>query len=177
MEIVAFIGSPRKGGNTDLLVDQILQGAQSRGRRTHKQYIYDLSILPCLDCRACKKEEQLCILNDDMRLIYPQLEKADTIILGTPLYWYGPSAQMKLLIDRLRPFIANRKLQGKKAIVVFPSQEGSHACASLREMFQKSFEYLGLEFLAGLFPVAYEKAQIRESPRDLERAYELGASL
>jgi multimeric flavodoxin WrbA len=177
MKIVAFIGSPRKGGNTDLVVDQILRGAESRNRRTQKRYLYDLNILPCRDCRACKQGDCTCVLKDDLSEIYPPLEEADLIIFGTPLYWYGPTAQMKLLIDRLRPYLANRKLQGKKAVVVCPSEEGPDACTSLREMFEKSFEYLGMHFLAGLFPAAYEKAQIKESPQDMENAYDLGTSL
>ena len=99
------------------------------------------------------------------------------IIFGTPLYWYGPSTKMKLLVDRMRPFVANRKLKGKKTVVVAPSAEGEKACGPLLEMFRLCFEYLGMEFAGEVLVKAYEKGEILKNRREMERAYELGASL
>jgi len=189
MKILALVGSPRKGGNTDLLVDQILQGAkakaqaevqtevQSQGHFADKLYLYDHDILPCIDCRGCKRGELVCKLEDGMKEIYPLLEAADIIVFATPIYWYGPTAKMKLLIDRLRPFIANGKLKGKKGIIVAPSEEGPGCCGPLVEMFRMSFEYLGMTMAGSILASAYEKGEIKEKPEELQRAYELGASL
>lgn len=181
MKILALVGSPRKGGNTDLLVDQILQGAkakaQGQGHFADKLYLYDHDILPCIDCRGCKRGELVCKLEDAMANIYPQLEAADIIIFGTPVYWYGPTAKMKLFIDRLRPFIASKKLKGKKGIIVVPSEEGPGCCGPLAEMFRMSFEYLGMTIAGSILASAYEKGEIQETPEELQRAYELGASL
>jgi multimeric flavodoxin WrbA len=177
MKILALIGSPRRGGNTDQLVDQMLSGAESKGHCSDKLYLYDYEIFPCIDCRGCKRGELICKLEDEMAEIYPMLETADIIIFGTPIYWYGPTAKMKLLIDRLRPFIANRRLFGKRGILIVPSEEGPGCCGPLAEMFRMSFEYLGMKTAGSILAQAYEKGEIREKPEELRRAYELGASL
>jgi multimeric flavodoxin WrbA len=112
-----------------------------------------------------------------MQKIYPRMEEADLIIFGTPLYWYGPTAKMKLLVDRMRPFVANGKLRGKRAVVVAPSAEGAKACGPLLEMFRMCFEYLGMEFAGEVLAKAYEKGEILKNKGEMERAYEFGASL
>jgi multimeric flavodoxin WrbA len=172
-------GSPRKGGNTDILVDKVLEGAKTKGHATEKLHLYDYEILPCLDCRRCKesKTAYTCTLKDEMKEIYPRLEEADIIVLGTPVYWYGPTAKMKLLIDRLRPFIASRGLEGKKGVIVIPSEEGPECCGPIQEMFRMSFDYLGMGLAGGILAKAYERGEIIKSPAELERAYELGKSL
>ena len=179
MNILALIGSPRKHGNTEILVDEILQGAKSIGHATELLRLYDYEILPCLDCRRCKQMEKncSCALSDGMQQIYPQLENSDLIIFATPIYWYGPTAKMKLLIDRLRPFIASRKLNGKKGLIVAPSEEGPGCCGPLLEMFRMSFDYLGIVMAGNILAKAYERGEIEEHPEELRRAYELGGSL
>lgn len=177
MKILALIGSPRIGGNTDMIVDRVLQGSQSCGHTVEKVYLFDHQIMPCLDCRRCKKNDFTCALRDGMSEIYTKLEDADLIVFGTPVYWYGPTAKMKLLIDRMRPFIASRKLKGKKGVVVTPSEEGESCCGPLMEMFRMSFEYLGMIFAGSILVKAYERGEIQDNKEDLKRAYELGASL
>lgn len=177
MKILALIGSPRIGGNTDILVDRMLQGARSSGNEVEKIYLYDYEILPCLDCRRCKRDDFTCHLPDGMSEICPRIEGSDMIVFGTPVYWYGPTAKMKLLIDRMRPFIASRKLEGKRGVVVTPSEEGESCCGPLMEMFRMSFEYLGMVFAGSILAKAYERGEVRDNEEDLKRAYELGASL
>jgi multimeric flavodoxin WrbA len=175
--ILALIGSPRKGGNTDLLTDQMIKGAESRGHVCKKLYLYEFDILPCLDCRACKRGSFSCALEDDMQMIYSEIQYADIIIFGTPIYWYGPTAKMKLLIDRLRPFIASGSMEGKKALVVVPSEEGPDGCKPLIDMFRMSFQYLGVELAGTIMAKAYERGEIAGNPEELRRAYNLGFSL
>jgi len=177
MNILAIIGSPRKRGNTDILVDQILKGCLKKGHAGEKLYLYDYEISPCIDCRFCKTKDYSCSIRDDMQKIYPKMQMADLIIFGTPVYWYGPTGKMKLLIDRMRPFIANKRLQGKKGVVVVPSEEGPDACAALLKMFRMSFNYLGMQFGGNILAKAYEKGEIAENKAELEKAYELGLSL
>ena len=177
MTILALIGSPRIGSNTDTLVDQVLQGAQSCGKATEKIYLYDYQISPCLDCRRCKKNDFTCALKDGMSGIYPRLEEADVIVFGTPVYWYGPTAKMKLFIDRMRPFIASGKLKGKRGIVVTPSEEGESCCSPLMEMFRMSYEYLGMTYAGSILAKAYERGEVRDDEEVLKKAYALGASL
>ena len=179
MRVLAVLGSPRKGGNTEVLVDEILRGAKAKGHITERLRLYDYEILPCLDCRGCKREASgyTCSLSDGMGEIYATLESADLIIFATPIYWYGPTAKMKLFIDRLRPYIVSRKLAGKKGLVVAPSEEGAACCEPLLKMFAMSFDYLGLENAGSLLAQAYEKGEIKKRPEELERAREMGLTL
>lgn len=179
MRVLAVLGSPRKCGNTEILVDEILKGAELKGHIAEKMRLYDCEILPCLDCRGCKRASSgyTCVLSDAMSEIYSRLEGADLIIFGTPIYWYGPTAKMKLFIDRLRPYIANRKLAGKKGLVVTPSEEGEACCGPLLQMFAMSFDYLGMVNAGSLLAQAYEKGEIKKMPGELERAREVGLSL
>ena len=179
MKILALIGSPRKGGNTDLLIDEILRGAMKNEHKAEKLYLYDYEILPCLDCRRCKQSESnySCALKDGMQEIYPRLEESGIIIFGTPVYWYGPTAQMKLFIDRLRPFIDSRRLLGKKGLVVVPSEEGPGCCGPLMEMFNRSFDYLGMVMVRSILAKAYERGEVERSIEEMKKANDLGASL
>ena len=177
MKILGLIGSPRKGSNTDILASIILEGAGANTHLTEKIYLYDFDIAACVDCRACKKGNYICAIKDGMQTLYPKLEKADVIVFGTPLYWYGPSAKMKLLIDRLRPFITSKGLKGKKAILVIPSEEGAEACKFTIGMFALSFEYLDIEMAGKLMPKASKRAEVKEQPQTLKEAFELGKAL
>jgi len=179
MKILALVGSPRRQGNTAILVDEILLGAKAGGHEAEKIRLYDYEILPCLDCRRCKRSEEgfTCHLKDGMQEIYPQLTDADVIIFGTPIYWYGPTGMMKLLIDRLRPFIASKRLVGKKGIIVAPSEEGPDCCQPLLEMFQMSFAYLGMEPGGKILARAYERGEIKNDAKELRSAYKLGESI
>jgi multimeric flavodoxin WrbA len=177
MNILALIGSPRKGSNTDTLVDKILAGAVDNGNSFEKIYLYDFDISACVDCRKCKRSDFNCAIQDGMSQVYPKFEKADLIIFGTPVYWYGPTAKTKLLIDRMRPFIASGTLKGKKGIVVTPSEEGHPCCGPLIEMFKMSFEYLGMHFAGSILAQAYERGDIRNNSNELAKAYALGKSI
>ena len=102
---------------------------------------------------------------------------ADLIIFGTPIYYYGPTGQMKLLFDRMQPYGANGKLKGKKGVIVAPSAEGAKCCGPLIKMFRMSFECLGVEFAGKVLGTAYEKGEIVKDKREMKKAYKLGISL
>jgi multimeric flavodoxin WrbA len=177
VKILALIGSPRKKSNTDSLVDEFLRGSAGRGYGHEKIYLYARKIRPCVDCRGCKKGAFVCRLADDMREIYPKLEEAEVLLFGTPNYWYGPTAQMKLLFDRLRPYVASGRLAGKRAVLIIPAAEGAPACRPMLEMFRRSLAYLKMTLAGSLAVTAYERGEVLERPADLARARELGASL
>jgi multimeric flavodoxin WrbA len=177
MNVLALIGSPRRRGNTDLLVDEILNGCRAKGHTAEKFFLYDYTLSLCVDCRNCKKGDYTCCINDDMHRFYRLMEKADVIVFGTPLYWYGCTAKMKMFIDRMRPFVESKKLNGKRAVLVVPSAEGPAACGPLVEMFRSSFKYLGMKLAGEVLAEAYEKGDIQNNKKELNRAYRLGASL
>jgi multimeric flavodoxin WrbA len=74
MKILALVASPRKGSNTDILVDQILEGSKESGHTAEKLYLYHYCVSPCIDCRNCKKGEYVCTLKDRMQEIYPKMD-------------------------------------------------------------------------------------------------------
>lgn len=177
MKVLAIVGSPRKNGNTDMLINQIIAGIQPNPSEFQKIYLYSYSILPCVDCRQCKKGNLLCPIKDDMPKLNVLLEQTDLLIFGTPIYWYGPTAKMKLFVDRFRPFIVNKKLAGKKGIVVIPSEEGPSICEPTIKMFEMSFQYLGIQMLGSFLTSAYEKGEIAQNKTEMDRAYDFGKNL
>jgi len=101
MFVAGLQGSPRKKGNTDYLLDRFLEQAVALGAETVKIQVAQKNILPCIGCNSCMKTGQCVIQTDDMfSEIYPLLQKADIIVAATPVFFYGPSAQLKALIDR-----------------------------------------------------------------------------
>lgn len=153
-KIVILIGSPRKKGNTSIMVS--LLENELKESSISKHYLYDYQILPCTDCRGCKKGDKTCIVRDDLPLINQEMESADVIVFGTPIYWYGPTAKMKLLIDRLRPYYVNRKLEGKKGALLLPAADGECDCDITIEMFQRIFKTLGIEYLGRVSTQAFD---------------------
>jgi len=101
MFVVGLQGSPRKNGNTDYLLSRFLDEADAIGAETVNVRVAEKNILPCIGCNSCMKTGQCVIQTDDMfSEMYPLLQKADIIVAATPVFFYGPSAQLKALIDR-----------------------------------------------------------------------------
>ncbi len=107
MEVFGIVGSPKKGGNVDLLVSKVLEGANSRGAETHKIYLNDMHIRYCQSC-GVDPHPKFCLFDDDMKEIYAALTMCDAVVLGSPVYFDSVSAQVKLMIDRcncLMPYV------------------------------------------------------------------------
>ena len=100
MNILILSGSPRKGGNTELLVGAFVKGA-SQKHHVEVVSVHDYKVNPCMGCNACfKNEANACVQNDDMSLIYEKTSRADMLVIASPVYFYGLSAQLKAVIDR-----------------------------------------------------------------------------
>jgi len=98
MQVVGIVASPRKRMNTDTIVERILDGCRESGISVDKIYLNDLEIQACQACRV--QDGSGCVYQDGMERIYEVLERADGLILGTPVYYNTVSSQMKLMIDR-----------------------------------------------------------------------------
>ncbi|MFO8009957.1 MAG: flavodoxin family protein [Dehalococcoidia bacterium] len=99
MKIVGIAGSPRRGGNTDILLERSLEGAKSAGAHVEKIVLCEMHIEPCRHCDGCLKEGK-CVIDDDMQSIYPRLREADVIVIASPMFFMGLTAQTKAMIDR-----------------------------------------------------------------------------
>ncbi len=176
--ILALVGSPRHGGNTDVLVDQVLKGAREGGAETKKVFLSDLCIGGCQGCGAClRKEVDWCVQKDDMNDLYPHILAADTIVLGTPIYWWGPSAQMKAFFDRWYALNGDKRTQlaGKQVALVCAMGDTDPATARHTiGMFQDSFSYLEMKFDHQLVVSAHTYGEAEQNTEAMAEAWNLG---
>jgi hypothetical protein len=105
MKVLGIAGSPRRGGNTETLLDWCLGAAEAQGAEVTKIRLCDLDLNPCRACDACRAEG-ICALKDDMHQLYPQLLTADAVVLAAPVYSMGMPALPKAMVDRCQPFWA-----------------------------------------------------------------------
>ncbi|MDI6763643.1 MAG: flavodoxin family protein [Thermodesulfobacteriota bacterium] len=109
MKVLGIFGSPRKGGNTDILLEETLKGSQEEGAEVDRIFLTDYVITPCKECHGCDQTGQ-CVILDDMQKIYPKLLESDIIILASPIFFYGVTAWAKALIDRSQALWAKKYL-------------------------------------------------------------------
>jgi multimeric flavodoxin WrbA len=107
MFILGLQGSPRKRGNTSMLLASFLSQAERSGVRTHSLDVADMDIKPCQECGTCE-DKGFCPIDDDMQEVYYLLRRADIVLMATPVFFYGPTAQIKALIDRSQALWARR---------------------------------------------------------------------
>lgn len=98
--ILILSGSPRKGGNSDLLCDEFARGAQEAGHQVEKIRVAAQKIHPCSACYYCSAHGGKCVHQDDMAGILQKMIDADVLVLASPVYFYSIDAQLKALIDR-----------------------------------------------------------------------------
>ncbi len=107
MKVLGIAGSPRKGGNTDILLARFIEGAANKGAEVKTLAACDLKISGCLHCDACLVKGN-CRVQDDMQMVYPEMESADRIVLASPLQFMSVTAQLKALIDRCQALWARK---------------------------------------------------------------------
>ena len=128
MSILIISGSPRKGGNTELLVEAFAKGA-AKHHHVEIVFVRDYKVNPCLGCNACfKSDANTCAQKDDMTVIYEKMSQADMLVIASPVYFYSISAQLKAVIDRFHNPIRDTFHIKKMAILLV-------GAASLPELF------------------------------------------
>lgn len=98
--VLILSGSPRKGGNSDLLCDEFMRGAKDAGNTVTKIRVAEKKVAPCRACYYCKDNGGACVYNDDMASILQAMIDADVLVLASPVYFYSVDAQLKAVIDR-----------------------------------------------------------------------------
>jgi multimeric flavodoxin WrbA len=178
---LGIIGSPRRNGNTHILISRFLDGALSEGADVDTVFLGDLKIKECDGCHVCWQGRP-CTKNDDMIRLYQKFIDSDVVVFGTPVYWYGPTAIMKCFIDRLVYFNCpeNRSgIRGKSAVIIVPFEDENPETARLVvEFFEKSLAYLEMK-LAGKLIVSGvgDKGDILKHPDKLDESCRLGQRL
>jgi len=107
--ILVLTGSPRVGGNSDLLADAFIKGATKAGHEVVKCEVGKKNIMGCKACDTCYSKGKPCSFDDDFNSIAPLMEKADVIVFITPLYWFTFPTQLKVVIDKTYSFIIGGK--------------------------------------------------------------------
>ena len=179
--VLGIVGSPRQGGNTDILVDEILEGARDAGAHAEKVWLSDMAIGPCQACFSCRQGDRCgCVQTDDMEEILEKMRSSDVWVLGTPVYWWGPSAQMKAFVDRWFSVATDpeRKtmFEGRKVILAIPMGDSDPATGRhVVGMFTDALKYVKADLVASvLAPGAYDPGEVRNYPEVLERARSAG---
>ena len=117
MDITAIYSSPRKTGNSSVMVNKFLEKFQND--KIEKFYLTDMEISGCKACYACKSDAlNRCTLNDDMKEVYSAIEMSKLIVIGSPLYWWNISSYLKVVVDRLYPYVGTNKLDGKLLVLM-----------------------------------------------------------
>lgn len=161
MDVVILNGSPRLYGNSAIITAMVSEYLEAYDARVRVIRLHEMRIKPCNDCRFCKSGQMVCIIDDDMKSIYRALEDAGAVIFVTPVYWFGPTSQTKLAIDRLRPYFMNGRLRGKTGSVLSVAGEGYTDGMHLFPMFRKIFKTLGMGN-TGMFALkAYEEGEVK----------------
>jgi multimeric flavodoxin WrbA len=189
MNVCGIIGSPKKNGNVDLLVSQVLRGASSQGAETHKIHLNDMHIRPCQSC-GVDPYPKYCLFDDDMKEVYALLESCDAVVLGSPVYFDTVSAQTKLMIDRcncLMPYIerpngtfgfekrVKKRKKGAFIAVAGPDQEFN----TIQTTVKGFFNWTNTELVETILYAneSSELGSVKNNSEKMREAFEIGVRI
>lgn len=175
MNIAILNGSPRKNGNTEIMVDEFTKGAQESGHQVTKINLAGKKIAGCLGCQYCFAHEGECVQKDDMADILSILDQTDLVVFASPVYWFDITGQLKCAIDRL---YARGKVgfHFNKTILLLDSAADGVYDAAIA-MYKATLAYLhwedkGIVTISGMSA----KGSMKDSPK-LKEVYALGKNL
>ncbi|MEJ2716360.1 MAG: flavodoxin family protein [Deltaproteobacteria bacterium] len=185
MKVLGIYGSPRKGGNSDRLLNEALKGAESVRADVSSIRSRDLKILGCLECGGCDDTGQ-CVVDDDMQDVYPRLLEADVIIVASPMFFYGVTSWVKALIDRCQALWNKRMMEktpeqrksyegGRGYLIAVGATKGKNLFDGAELGLRYFFDALDMTYEGGVFVRSVEgKNDIAERRDAMEEAFEMG---
>jgi multimeric flavodoxin WrbA len=188
LKVLGIFGSPRRGGNTEILLEEALKGVEKEGGEVERLRLTDFTITPCKECHGCDQTGQ-CIVQDDMQKIYPKLLEADVIILASPIFFYGITAWAKALVDRCQALWARKYLlkepslgkEGKKRkgfLISVGATKGQKVFEGAILTAKYFFDVLNAEYVGELvFRGIDAKGDILKYPEAIRQAFEAGRRL
>jgi len=179
--ILVLKGSPRENGNSNTLARQLEKGAREAGAEVESLMLHHMDIRPCDACDTCQ-ETGVCIVKDDMQKIYPLLERADAVVIASPIYWFTISAQAKLCIDRWYALETpdGNKLRGKQfGILLAYGDSDLYTSGGINAIhtFESMCRYIGAEIAGMVYGTANDVGDAQKQPELMESAYNLGKKL
>lgn len=189
-QVLGIGGSPRKNGNSDMLLEHVLKGAREDGIMTHALQLRDLKFKPCIGCEKCRKDKICTGLVDGMTSVYPGVFQSRGLVLASPTHNYNVTAWMKAFIDRLycfydfentrpRKWSTRMQGQGRKAVLVaIAEQEDQFDMGFTLDAMQRPLDALGYE-IVGRLPVfgVFERGGVKDRAESLHEAEEFGRKL
>ena len=186
MKVLGIMGSPRRESNTELLLDKALAGAHEAGAGVEKVLVSRHKISPCVEDYDCLKAGN-CSIKDDMQSIYDKLVEADHVILASPIFFYGITAQAKALVDRcqalwVRRYVLHMGEDDKRirrgAFIAVGATRGEKLFDGAVLTVKYFFDAIGVKYAGDLLIRGVDdKGQIEERPAALEDAFRLGRDL
>lgn len=175
MYIFAISGSPRKGGNTEIMVEAFAEGARDSGHTVAVKKMSQLTVAPCLACEYCFTHDGVCVQKDGMAEILAEADKADMLVFASPIYWFNMSAQMRCVIDRLYAR-AKKGFHAAKTALLLDSGSPDVYTGAIAS-YQDANAYLNWQDM-GIIAIAGmdRKGDMKSSPR-LEEVRAFGRSL
>lgn len=182
MKILGIASSPRKGGNSQTLVEHILSGAKEAGATTELVRLCDLDIQPCTACDTCRIGDE-CVLQDDMEELWEKMVQSDAVVFGSPIYWFRLNAQAYPFIDRFyghfTPDFSCDLPKGKKIVVALTcGGVDPGTLNSANEYLKNVFQFLGFVDAGFIWQdqcnLPHDLAQF---PDKIKEAKQLGKSL
>lgn len=183
MRILGVLGSPRAGGNSDVLLEQALAGAREMGAKAEKIFLSRKKISGCLDCAKCN-ETGRCVIKDDMPAIHAKILEADAIIHSVPLYFWAMTSQMKAYLDRWCAFFDGSWnwhtgyapiMKGKKiGLITVCGDPNVRATDPIVHSFRATCKFSGLTLLPIVRASAYGRGEIDKDEKAKQAARALG---
>ena len=175
--IIILVGSMRKNGNTARLVQSFADGA-AQNNNVEIVYVADYNVNPCIGCNSCfVREGNKCFQDDDMVKIYEKLRNADIVVIASPVYFYGISAQLKAIVDRLHTPMRNTFHIKKLGLLLVGAAQLPNLFDPILMQYQLVLDFFKLESIGNVLVRGVKDIGDIENSSALEEAYELGASI
>lgn len=176
-KILILSGSPRTGGNSDILCDEFQRGAEERGHYVEKIRVASKDVHPCIACYHCRENGGECVFKDDMAEILQKMIEADVLVLASPVYFYSIDAQLKAVIDRTVARWLEVKNKEFYYIVTMADEEASSADTTLA-CFRGYADCVTGAVEKGVIigSGVYEPGTVKQTPA-MEKAYEMGKNV
>lgn len=176
-KVLILSGSPRKGGNSDILCDEFLRGAVDAGNQAEKVRVGALKIHPCSACYYCRDHGGQCVHKDDMAEVLQKMIDADVLVLASPVYFYSIDAQMKAVIDRTLARWLEVKNKEFYYIVTMADESKSSADTTL-SCFRGYADCVegAVEKSVLIGNGTYQPGEVKKTPA-MKKAYEMGKNV
>ena len=174
MNILILSGSPRKGGNTDLLVEAFVKGTLQK-HHVEVVSVRDYKVNPCVGCNVCfKSKDNTCVQKDDMTIIYEKMAHTDMLVIASPVYFYGLSAQLKAVIDRCHNPIRDTFPIKKMVLLLVGAASLPELFDSILAQYQLCLNFFKLEDAGRMLVRGVKDKGDIKNTNALNEAFELG---